>query len=60
MEKLIHLILRIIPVLVFGSLLFLIEDYNQNDSFIDIILMSVILVSATFSAGKIYLSTYKK
>ncbi len=60
MEKLIHLILRIIPVLVFGSLLFLIEDYNQNDSFIDIILMSVILVSATLSAGKIYLSTYKK
>lgn len=60
MEKHIHLILRIIPVLVFGSLLFLIEDYNQNDSFIDIILMSVILVSATLSAGKIYLSTYKK
>ncbi|MCD4793677.1 MAG: hypothetical protein K8R54_10610 [Bacteroidales bacterium] len=60
MEKLIRLILRIIPVPVLGSLLFLIEDFNQNDSFIDIILMFIILVSATLSAGKIYLSTYKK
>ena len=60
MEKHIHLILRIIPVLVLGSLLFLIEDFNQNDSFIDIILMFIILISATLSARKIYLSTYKK
>ena len=60
MKKLIHNFILILPFIIFGTIIILIEDYKSSDIITDLLLFLIITTLSIISARRIYLSYHYK